>query len=143
MSLLGPNFPRLTAQNHRVTSPATQDYNCIAWAAGDTRRWWQPAVFWPFPVAPTAGDIQTLVQAYQSLGFAVCADGNLEAGYEKVALYGNFFFYLHAARQLPSGQWTSKLGADVDIEHDTPKDVAEGLYGVVMYFMRRSVPAAP
>ena len=24
----------------------------------------------------------------------------------------------HAARQLPSGQWTSKLGAGIDIVHD-------------------------
>ncbi len=142
MSLLGPDFPRLTPQNHRVTSPTTQDYNCIAWAAGDTTRWWQPAVYWPIAVAPTAGDIQTLVPAYQALGFGVCADGKREAGVEKIALYGNFFFYSHAARQLPSGQWTSKLGTDVDIEHNTPEDVAEGLYGVVMYFMSRSVSIA-
>jgi hypothetical protein len=140
MSLLGPDFPRLTTQNHRVTSPASQDYNCIAWAAGDTTRWWQPDVYWPIPAPPTACDIQVLVQAYQSLGFAPCADGAVEPGFEKVALYGNFYFYLHAARQLPNGTWTSKLGPDVDIEHSTPEDVAEGVYGVVMYFMRRPLP---
>ena len=26
-------FPRLTPYNHRVTSPASTDYNCIAWLA--------------------------------------------------------------------------------------------------------------
>lgn len=29
------DFPRLTSGNHRITSPATPDYNCIAWAAGN------------------------------------------------------------------------------------------------------------
>jgi len=33
-------FPRLTAARYRVTSPATTDYNCVAWAAGDTEHWW-------------------------------------------------------------------------------------------------------
>ena len=28
-------FPRLTATNHRVTSAATPEYNCVAWAAGE------------------------------------------------------------------------------------------------------------
>jgi len=37
------DFPRLTAQNHRITSPATQGYNCVAWAAGDVEHWWQAA----------------------------------------------------------------------------------------------------
>ena len=34
-------FPRLTPENHRTTSPAAIDYNCVAWAAGDTKNWWQ------------------------------------------------------------------------------------------------------
>ena len=29
-----PEFPRLTPDNHRETSPAMLDYNCVAWAAG-------------------------------------------------------------------------------------------------------------
>jgi hypothetical protein len=53
------DFPRLTEQNYRVTSPATPDYNCIAWSAG------------------------------------------------------------------------------VDIEHDSPDDVASGIYGEVVQFMKR------
>jgi hypothetical protein len=45
--------------------------------------------------------------------------------------------YTHAARQLPDGQWTSKLGKYVDIEHSAPEDVAGGVYGEVMQFMKR------
>src|SRR5262245_6006423 len=137
MSLIGPLFPRLSSANHRVTSPESTEYNCIAWAVGDTKNWWQPNVFWPIPAPATAGDIQTLVQAYQSLGFEICGHGSLEPAFEKVALYGDPSWYLHAARQLPSGKWTSKMGHDVDIEHDSPDDVSDGVYGKLMHFMRR------
>jgi hypothetical protein len=57
-------------------------------------------------------------------------------------LYGYGFVYTHAARQLPSGKWTSKLGKGEDIEHDSPYDVGGGVYGEVMQVMKRAVPAA-
>jgi hypothetical protein len=39
---------------------------------------------------------------------------------------------------LPNGKWTSKLGRDVDIEHDTADDVAGGVYGEVVQIMKRT-----
>jgi hypothetical protein len=66
----------------------------------------------------------------------------LEPGFEKVVLYGSALLYTHAARQLPNGKWTSKLGALADIEHDTPEDVAGGVYGEVAGFMKRPVKVA-
>jgi hypothetical protein len=35
-------FPNLRADPYAVTSPASTVYNCIAWAAGDNTRWWEP-----------------------------------------------------------------------------------------------------
>jgi hypothetical protein len=131
------DFPRLTEQNHRVSSSATPDYNCIAWSAGDTEHWWQPGVHWPIATSEDDYGIGVLEQAFVSLGFEDCDDGSVEPGYDKVALYGATFFYTHAARQLPTGQWTSKLGRSEDIEHDTPDDVAGGVYGEVAQFMKR------
>jgi hypothetical protein len=137
------DFPRLTEQNHRITSPATPDYNCIAWSAGDAENWWQPGVCWPVVTADDDYGIGILEQAFVSLGFQDCNDGIFESGFEKVALYGSTLFYTHAARQLPDGKWTSKLGGLEDIEHDTPDDVAGGIYGEVVQFMKRaSVPRA-
>ena len=133
------DFPRLTEANHRVTSPASAEYNCVAGSAGDTDHWWQPGVYWPTDATPDDYGIGTLEQAFVAIGFEDCADGALEAGFEKVALYGSSLFYTHSARQLASGKWTSKLGRSEDIEHDTPDDVAGGLYGEVVQFMRRSV----
>ena len=45
--------------------------------------------------------------------------------------------YTHAARQLPNGKWTSKLGRDIDIEHDSVDDIAGSVYGEVLRLMRR------
>jgi len=75
-------------------------------------------------------------------GYADCdLEDGLESGYEKVALYGSGMFYTHAARQLSTGKWTSKLGREVDIEHDSADDVAGGVYGEVVQIMRR--PSTP
>lgn len=73
------------------------------------------------------------------MGYVACDDGMLEAGYVKVALYGSTWYYTHAARQLSSGKWTSKLGKAEDIEHDGPDDVAGGIYGEVVLYMRRQI----
>lgn len=131
------NFPRLTPDNHRVTSPAMIDYNCIAWAAGDTERWWQPGVFWPIESPPDEYGIGILEAALASLGFEACNEEGPDPGFEKIAIYGNNLFYTHAARQLSNGKWTSKLGKLEDIEHDTPDVVAGGVYGEVVGIMRR------
>ncbi len=133
------DFPRLTEQNHRITSPPSLDYNCIAWSAGDTEHWWQPGVYWPIATVEGEFGLWTLEQAFLSLGFEDCDDGGLEPDHEKVALYGASLFYTHAARQLPDGKWTSKLGRSEDIEHDTPDDVAGGIYGEIAQFMKRQV----
>ena len=62
------DFPRLTEQNHRTTSPATPDYNCIAWSARDIEHWWQPGVHWPIATSEADYGIGILEQAFLSLG---------------------------------------------------------------------------
>jgi hypothetical protein len=133
------SFPRLTDSNHRITSQPDVAYNCIAWSAGNTDRWWEPGKYWPIDTPPDDYGIGVLEAAYKALGYEDCPDGTLEPGFDKVALYGDFSFYTHAARQLPNGKWTSKLGKAEDIEHDTPDDVAGPDYGEVVQFMRRRI----
>ena len=134
-------FPRLTPANHRVTSPATRVYNCVAWAVGEDQRWWEPGKFWPCPLLGNNFTVDDVIAAFRTAGYDVCADGVLVAGYEKVAIYADGFDDpTHAARQLPDGRWTSKLGPDEDIEHDTAEDVSGGLYGDIVQYMRRPVP---
>ncbi len=54
----------------------------------------------------------------------------MEGGVTKVAIYGDIDAdsWTHAARQLPNGKWTSKLGDFEDIEHDTPEGLVGSLY---------------
>jgi len=110
-------FPSLAADGYTLASPKTQAHNCVAWAAGDASRWWEPGIFWP---GPTGDDLAALTGLFAARGYVPCAGDELEAGYEKAALYaddqGN---WTHAALQLPDGWWTSKLGPDEDILHRT------------------------
>jgi hypothetical protein len=83
-------------------------------------------------------------EAFETLGYSVCNDDSLEEGIEKVAI----FLHpakgpSHAARQLPSGLWTSKLGKIEDISH--PLRQIEGAnYGIVALIMcRLRHPATP
>lgn len=138
-------FPEMTTRNHRQTSAQTNSYNCIAWAAGDNTRWWQPDVpfdlgyYWP-PAASAGWGIHCLIEAFQAMGFEQCADAAMEPGVSKIALYADAALeWTHAARQLDNGKWTSKLGPAEDIEHDTPDTVAgpAPAYGSVFCFMSR------
>jgi hypothetical protein len=110
-----------------ITSPPTDEYNCIAWAASDHRRWWwpHPEHYWP-PQAPRELTMDAFVRAYALCGYSPCQDGSLEVGVEKIAIYAKATGEpKHASRQLATGRWTSKLGQSEDIEHD-----ANGLDGL-------------
>jgi hypothetical protein len=120
-----------------ITSPRTRLYNCIAFAAGETHRWWWPvAAYWPAGI-PNEETIDAFVAAFGTLGYSTCEDGNLETGFVKVAIYvDQSGTPTHMARQLISGKWTSKCGSLEDIEHDT-LEILGDLYGVVTQFLRR------
>ena len=126
-----------------LTSESTDSYNCIAWAAGDDRRKWWPwgPVFWPGRPRNAEFDdnVQEFQRAFATLGYRGCAHGALEPGFEKVAIYTRANCVTHAARQLPNGAWTSKLGDEWDIEHDI--DGVQTIYGIVACYLRRPRPA--
>ena len=144
MTMPPDEFPRLTPHNYRVTSPEALDYNCVAWAAEDTEHWWQPGVYWAKDLSQDEFGTGALEQAFLALGYqSGSMDDGLEPGFQKVALYGSALMYTHASRQLPTGKWTSKLGSGEDIEHDTPDDVAGGIYGEVVEIMKKTLPHLP
>jgi hypothetical protein len=133
-------FPGLAA-TFQVTSEETRDYNCIGWAAGDTSRWWWPLYpsYWPSEAAHEA-TLEAFVAAFATLGYAPCADGNLEEGVEKVVIYLRQGVPTHMARQLASGAWTSKLGDAWDIGHLLPTEVGGRIYGdAVQYLSRQQI----
>ncbi len=136
---LEEHFPRLKATAYRATSPETPAYNCIAWAAGDTSRWWWPdamlVAYWP-PGAPREDTVGAVASTCEILGYEECEESGVEPGYEKLAIYGVGDQPKHAARQLPEGMWSSKLGQGIDIEH-TLDGLESELYGKVVKIMKR------
>jgi hypothetical protein len=140
-------FPALNDENARVTSPISDAYNCVAWAMGDTERWWQREHAWKpweWPAElPDDHSPGSWVKLFQLAGFEVCQDTALEKGFEKVAIYvtRDWREATHVARQLPSGAWTSKLGPLEDIEHGSPELLEGADYGVVGIVLRRSCGA--
>lgn len=130
-------FPGLTSQGYRVTSQQTRMYNCIAWAAGESQRWWWPSnySYWP-PGAPFEETISAFVNAFAIIGYVECADADLNPRHEKVAIYALNGIPTHAARQLIDGSWTSKCGEFEDISHSLT-GLNGSLYGEPVKFLAR------
>jgi hypothetical protein len=138
-------FPVLQPKSYQATSPPDAAYNCIAWAAGETQTWWWPdadgLAYWP---AAAARDetVAAFVTAFGALGYSPCSGDQVEPGFEKVALFADAQGRpRHAARQLPSGRWTSKMGELEDIEHGL-HDLAGSVYGIVVQVLRRPMAVA-
>ena len=132
-------FPALQDEGYVKTSDASQRYNCIAWAAGDDQFIWWPdrmgQLYWP-EAAPRKATLHAFVRMFQSLGYEQCKTAGAEDGMEKVAIYVKGYQPTHAARQLPTGEWTSKLGSWIDITH-TLKGLEGPEYGKVAEIMSR------
>ena len=134
-------MPLLAAEGYEITSEATDEYNCIAYALRETDRWWSheadAGYYWPEHASRTPS-IQSLVEAFAGLGYELCEDASAEAGFSKVALYADSEGdWTHAAIQLVDGRWSSKLGVYEDISHRTPESLESALYGSVHSLMRR------
>lgn len=141
-------FPNLASTGYQVTSCRADEPNCIGWALNDGHCWdplglAQGTHFYHWlDDLPANFLVETITELFYRHGFTNCPDGALEPGVEKVAIYFDRHKQevSHAARQLPNGHWTSKLGRGRDIEHNT-LDALEGeqgdSYGVVVKFMRR------
>jgi len=144
---------RLRPDGYEITSDSTplaihdNPYNCIAHAADDPIRWWQNApsphheVYWP-PVR-SDGTLESLIEAFEWIGYRLSNDGAPRFGYEIVALYGTAnpdgsHNWTHASKRLRDGRWTSKCGYLHDIAHDRLDSVNCPAYGTAVRFMRRS-----
>lgn len=138
--LIDAQFPALAAAGYEIVGEPSYEYNCIAYAAGETHRWWSHEetfrCYWPEPASRTPL-IASLVEVFAALGYEPVTDDSVETGYVKVALYQNNGQWTHAGRQMPNGHWRSKLGAGPLIEHYTLQSLAGELYGAVHCVMRR------
>ena len=136
--LLESAFPGLAGTPWAISSPTTDRYNCIAWVMGDSTRWWWPTLgrgYWPADLARDTA-VATFVQLLARGGFTAAEPATSEGSAERIALFGIDGRVTHASRELARGEWTSKLGSDVDITH--PLRALEGdIYGTVVLMMGR------
>jgi hypothetical protein len=127
-------FPKLFGGEYRLISKKTKRYNCLAWAAEHNDAWWGMP---PDGVSPDDvlhdETVEGAIRLFEHLGFSRTDDASLTPGVLKVAIYGDTEGYTHAARQLPNGKWTSKIGKLQDIEHDSLAALTstEALFGTV------------
>ena len=135
-------LPGLGGSRWEVTSDDDPSYNCVGWALGDAEHWWEPVrpMRWPEGV-PREDTVEAYLAVFAIAGFTACDTADPEPGFEKVVIYGEQSGFTHAARQLPDGTWTSKLGALEDIEHDDPRSLEGSCFGRVVAFLRRPVAA--
>ncbi len=153
-------FPACADDGYTETSPATYEYNCIAWAAGVTDIPWWPirssGVFWPlhpqkFPRRSRLSRIP------QSLSGKLSATRNvitasLEPGIcEKIALYqSNNGSPTHAAKPIARWKMDQQIGSFYkDITHATPAALetsdapVKPPMAIVVTFMRAHEPDNP
>ena len=92
----------------------------------------------PSPDAPREWTINGLIATFGTLGYEKCDNSDLEQGFEKIAVYATMSGKLtHAAWQRKDGQWSSKLGDDIDITHSTLNGISGTEYGTAMIFVKR------
>lgn len=133
-----PCFPNLGKWDE--TSHPTRRYNCFAWAAGEDFRRWDvvPGYYWP-PGVMRSTAVDFVIEAYRTRGYEICADRSVEPGFDKIVIYAKpGRIGSHAAIQLLDGRWSSKLGDEEDITHETPESLESTIYGKPFCFMSRS-----
>jgi hypothetical protein len=137
-------FANLSATGYRDTSEQDGSYNCFAWAAGDTDRWWSPielnGYYWP-PQISRDGSLDAYIRLYEiQCGYIPCESGDFEEGFEKIAIYVDSSNQVcHAGRQTTSGQWTHKLGELEDIEQTDPFVLEMDYEGTIRQFLKRPI----
>ena len=85
-------FPKLHAGNYQICSPKNPRYNCIAYANGDERHWWEHPTdagyggryYWPPNIANT---LEGWAAIFVAQGYETTNNYGIEAGFEKVAIY--------------------------------------------------------
>ncbi len=131
-------WPGLARTEYFVTSPEDSSYNCLAYAAGDEQRWWQPDddYYWP-PNARRDHTLDAWIDAFSQFGFQPRESDEVDGDVDLLAIYiDRDGIPTHVARRTPDGSWTSKLGEYEDITHELA--ALEGdFYGSVSVFLSR------
>ncbi|MEZ2302553.1 MAG: hypothetical protein ACBR13_12385 [Microcoleus sp.] len=81
--------------------------------------------------------MDAFIKAYQTIGYECCDNGDIEPGFQKIAIYTYNGEPQHAALQEENGMWKSKLGDWEDIQHELKGLENPNYYGVVQQILKR------
>jgi len=141
--LLEELFPALAVFGYKILSRPTDRYDCVAWAAGDTTRWWWPDLkgkrYWPENVERKR-TLDVFKKVFENLGYFICDNGNFEEGYDKIAIYVNENGKpTHVTRQFWKNVWISKIGEWELVEYYNVNALYDGICGDIAVFMKRPI----
>jgi hypothetical protein len=137
-------FPGLRTDGYTITSAQADRPNCIGWVLRSPF-YFDPVVatfvagyYWPEGVRRD-DTVEAWCELFALHGYVECDTDALEAGVEKIAVYASSDGDAsHVARQLPSGEWTSKIGKLEDIQHRTLASLRCEEFATVVRIMKRS-----
>lgn len=134
-------FPELLKTGYEINSDCDPKYNCVAFALGDTRYWWEDTeefkvhgYYWP---PGMKDDLNGWIEVFRLHGYHEESDDSLEPEYEKIAIYALPDGPEHVARQKASGVWASKMGPRYDIIHPTLEALSGKFMGKISTIMKR------
>ena len=132
------SFPALRGKKLDL-SPATLNYNCLAYALGDTNNWWQPGhrfFYWPDGFSHDVS-VETVTSIIKLHGYTKkVSRESVERYRAAVAIYSIGQEWTHFAKW-SNGLWSSKIGEDHDIKGVTLEDLEGRLYGKVTAILCR------
>lgn len=115
----------------------------MAWAAGDSTRWWWPTAPYYWPEELRRGtDLDAFIDLFVQLGFGLASSGSGSREDERIAVFANDFGVTHVARELDHVAWTSKLDGSFDIRHSL-EALEGGVYGRVVALLSRPRRSGP
>lgn len=139
---LEESYPLLKKTKYKITSDESIAYNCVAWIFNDQDNWWSPVqdigYFWPIKVSEPE-NLDLFLELFDKFGFEPTDNAKAEQGWEKIAIYSIEGEFTHVAKQLQSGNWSSKLGEYSDIEHELKGLMGHNAesYGEVTLYLKR------
>ena|SRR5436190_23628184 len=77
-------LPKLKTGGYTLISPADMNYNYVAFAAGDYKRWWElsygsPKHYWP-PGVPSDETVDDWTRAFRMLNYEITDSFDPESG---------------------------------------------------------------
>jgi hypothetical protein len=133
------DFPGM---EYEVRSDEDFNYNCLAFALGDSTNWWEPGVmghYWPpgFPADTTVKTVSAIIATH---GFVVENADPTTVSTDSVAIFAEGDKWTHFAK-FTNGEWSSKLGEDHDVTHVRLRDLegASPKYGRLVKILSRGV----